>query len=117
MPVDTGTSTQLMTISGAVIGEGLPQMEKGDIVDVAVLSQELDYGEGTAPVILRRVCAARDEGCLDELRRTQGGKVSGVTVKGAGQRASYRRLSPPLANCDCALQKVGCSGEMAAVLR
>jgi hypothetical protein len=94
MPFDAGSSTELMAISAAVIGEGLPLLEKGDIVDVAVLSQGLDYGEGTASVILKRVCAAQDKPCLDRLRESQDDKVSGVEIKGGDRAAGDRRFSP-----------------------
>jgi hypothetical protein len=115
-PVDAGTSTKLMTVSAAVIAESVPALEKGDIVDVEVV-QGIDYSQGRAPVVVRRACAARDEGCLGELRKTQGGKVSGLTVRGGYQVACYRKLSPPLANLGCALQKGCCRGEVAAVSR
>jgi len=117
MPFDASRSTELMTISAAVIGEGLPLLERGDIVDVAVVSQGIDYSKGGAPIILQRVCAARDEVCLNELRKTQEGRVSGVEIKGGYPAAGHRKLSPPLASFGCALKKVSCTGEVAAALQ
>ena len=116
MPVDAGTSTQLMAISAAVIGEGVPLLERGDIVDVEVVPR-IDYSQGTAPVILRRVCAARNVGCLDGLRRTQGGRVAGVEVKGGSSVAGDRKHSPLLGNLGCASLKSDCRGEVAAASR
>jgi hypothetical protein len=113
MPVDTGTSTELMTISAAVIGDDVPVLAKGDIVDVAML-QGLDYSKGRAPVVVRRVCAGRDEGCVDELRKTQAGKESGVEVGGGYPAVGHRKLSPPLANLGSALLKDGCLEAMAS---
>lgn len=114
MPVDAGTSTRLMTISAVAIGKGVPLLERGDIVDVAVL-QGLDYSKGRASAILRRVCAARDDGCLNKLRRTQEGRVSGMEEKGGDHVASYRKFSPPLANLSRSAPVVGCRQKMAAV--
>ena len=108
MPVDTGSSTELMAISAAVVGEGVPHLERGDIVDVAISLQGLDYSEGRAPIVVRCVCVARDGDCLDGLRRMQNGKVSGVEINGAYPVASHRKLSPPIANCGCASLKSGC---------
>jgi len=90
MPVDTGTSTQLMTVSAAVIAEGVPVLKRGDVVDVFVVPQLIDYSEGRVPVIVRRVCAGRDVGCLDRLRRMQDGRVSGVEVGGGYSVAGTR---------------------------
>jgi hypothetical protein len=117
MPFDAGASTRLMTISAAVVGEGVPHLERGDIVDVAITLQGLDYNEGRAPIVVRRVCVARDEGCLGELRRKQEGSVFGVAVGGGYQGACYREVLQPLANRCRALQTVGCSGDAAAVSR
>ncbi len=83
MPVDAGESTQLMIISAAVIGEGVPLLEKGDIVDVYVVSRGIDYGKGRAPVVVRRICAARDERCLDGLPFIIGSQCTPI-VKGGG---------------------------------
>ena len=116
MPVDAGTSTQLMAISAAVIDQGVPALEKGDIVDVAMLPG-LDYSQGRAPVVVRRVCAARDDGCLDGLRKMHEGRVAGVAIGSDYSVASDKRFAKPLGNLSCVLQKSGCSGELAAVLR
>jgi len=105
MPVDTGASTQLVTISATPIAAGVPPLDKGDIVDVYVGSrEEVDYSKGRAPMILRRVCAARDEVCMGRLRKTHNGRESGVEA-GSGYRvASNRKLFPPVANlCRAAL--------------
>jgi hypothetical protein len=117
MPLDAGTSTQLMAISAAVIAEGLPLLEGGDIVDVQVVSRGLDYGKGRASVIAQRICAARDKPCLDKLRRTQGGKVSGVEIKGGDQVVGQVKSSPVLANGSCSIPQDGCRGEVAAALQ
>jgi hypothetical protein len=117
MPVDAGTSTELMAISAVVIGDGIPVLAKGDVVNVYVASQLVDYSKGRAPVVVRCVCVARDGDCLDGLRRMQNGKVSGVEINGAYPVASHRKLSPPIANCGCASLKSGCRGEVAAVLQ
>ena len=81
-----------MTVSAAVIAEGVPVLERGDIVDVAVVSQEIDYSQGRAPVIVRRVCGGRNVECLDGLRRTQEGSVAGVKVGGGYSVARNRKL-------------------------
>ena len=74
-------------------------LKKGDIVDVAVVSQEeVDYRAGRAPMILRRVCAARDEVCVGGLRKKQNGRESGVQVGGGYRVASIRKPFPPVAN-------------------
>jgi|ERR1017187_986123 hypothetical protein len=117
MSVDAGTSTRLMAISAAKIGEGLPILERGDIVDVAVLSQGLDYGEGTASVILNRVCSAQDKPCLDRLRETQDGKVSGVEIKGGDQVVGHVRSSAAPAIRRFATPTDLCHGVVAAVLK
>ena len=99
MPVDTGTSTQLMTVSAVVIADGVPVLAKGNVVDVDVV-QGLDYSRGKAPIVVRRVCSVRDEGCLDELRKSQKGRVSDVEVGGGYSVAGDRRYlgrSPILA--------------------
>jgi hypothetical protein len=114
MPFDNGASTQMLAISAAVIGEGLPLLESGDIVDVVVASRGLDYGKGRASVILNRVCAAQDKPCLDRLRELQGGMVSGVEIKGGDSVAGHRRFSPPFANFSYSAPKVRCRGEMAS---
>ena len=117
MPVDTGASTQLMAVSAAVIGEGIPLLERGDIVDVYVYvaSHGLDYSQGRASVILQRVCAAQDKPCLDILRETQDGKVSGVEIKGGDLVAELSRSSSLLANRNCSAPKDRCRCAMAAV--
>jgi len=117
MPIDTGASTQLMAISTAIIAEGVPALKSGDIVDVAVGSQLIDYSKGRAPVIVRRVCAARDERCLDGLHKRQEGRVAGVEVGGRYSVAGNRKLSPPLGNLGCASLKSDCRGEVAAASR
>ena len=117
MPVDVGTSTRLMAVSAATIGEGVPVLKGGDIVDVYVVSRAFDYGKGRASAILNRVCAARDKPCLDKLRETQDGKVSGVEIKGGDLVAGQVRSSPLLANPSCSIPKDKCRGEMAAVLQ
>jgi len=116
MPVDTGTSTKLMTMSAAVIAESVPLLRQGDIVDVAIVSG-IDYRKGRAPVIVRRVCAARDVGCLDGLRRTQEGSVAGTEVGGGYSVARNRKLWPPLANRARSALWGGCRGEVATVLQ
>ena len=99
MPVDTGVTTQLVTISPTLIAAGVPPLDKGDIVDVYVGSrEEVDYSKGRASMILRRVCAARDEGCLDGLRKKQNGRESGVEVGGGYRFASTREPFPSVAN-------------------
>ena len=114
MPVDTGTSTQLATLSAAVIAAGVPLLEKGDIVDVYAGSQEeVDYSKGRAPIVVRRACSVRDESCIDELRRIQNGRVSGVEIR-CDQAATYWKPSPPLPNLGSALSNNGCRGELAA---
>lgn len=115
MPISDGMSSRLLTISPAVIGEGVPLLKRGDIVDVYVVSQGIDYRTGRAPVILRRVCAARDEGCLGELRRKQEGRVAGVAIGGGYSVASHRRFSAALAILGCSAPKDRCRGAMAAV--
>ena len=114
MPIDAGVSTQLMTISAAVIAEGVPALRRGDIIDVYVV-QGFDYSEGRAPVVVRRVCGGRDLGCMDGLRKTQEGRVAGVEVRGADQGVSYRKRFPPAANVCCSAPRFGCGGEMAAM--
>jgi hypothetical protein len=116
MPVDAGTSTQLIAISAAVIAESVMHLERGDIVDIVVV-QEIDYRKGRAPVVMRRVCSVRDEACLDGMRRTQEGRVAGVAVKGVVQGASYRRFAKQSENLGWVSQKVSCRGEVTAVLR
>ncbi len=113
MPVDTGVSTQLMTISATVIAAGVPLLEKGDVVEVAVVLQGVDYSRGRASIVLRRVCSVRDERCVGELRGMPEGRVSGVEIIG-DQVAAYRKPSPPLANLGSALSNDGCRAEMAA---
>ena len=98
MLVDTGASTQLVTISATAIAAGVPLLRKGDIVDVAVAAQGIDYSKGRAPVIVRRVCAARDERCLDGLRKKQNGRESGVEVRGGYRVASNRKRFSSVAN-------------------
>jgi len=115
MSVDTGASTELMTVSAAVIGDDVPELAKGDIVDVHAVLQRIDYSKGRAPVVVRRVCGGRDEGCLDGLRKRQGGEVSGVEVKGVYSLPEYRKLSPPVAIFGCAAPVAGHRGVMAAV--
>ena len=117
MPVDAGTSTELMTVSAAVIGDDVPVLAKGDIVDVYVASHEIDYSRGRAPVVVRRVCAARDERCMNEVRRRQEGRVAGVEVKGVYPLAGDKKLSSLLANLGCTSPQVSCSGDAAAVSR
>jgi hypothetical protein len=117
MLVDAGTSTRLMTISAAMIGEGVPLLERGDIVDVYVVLQGIDYSRGRAPVVVRRGCSVRDERCLDGLRKKQEGRVAGVAIGSDYSVASDKRFAKPPGNLSCVLQKVGCSGELAAVLR
>ena len=116
MPVDAGTSTELMAISAVVIGDGIPVLAKGDVVNVYVVPG-IDYSEGRAPIVVRRVCAGRDKPCLDGMRRTQEGKVAGVAIGSDYSVASDKRFAKPPGNLSCVLQKVGCSGELAAVLR
>lgn len=98
MPVDNRVSTQMVTFSARVIAAGVPLLRKGDIVDVAVAAQGIDYSHGRAPVILRRVCAARDERCLDGLRKKQNGRESGVEVRGGYRVASNRKRFSSVAN-------------------
>jgi len=114
MPIDSGSSTELMAISAAVIAESVPHLERGDIVDVYAVLQGIDYSKGRAPIILRRVCAARDEVCLEALRKTQEGRESGVEVGGGYSVAGNRNLSPPPENLGSALLKDGCQRAMAA---
>jgi hypothetical protein len=116
MPVDAGASTQLMAISAAVIGDGVPVLEKGDVVDVDVV-QGIDYSQGRAPVVVRRVCAARDVACMDELRRMQEGRAAEVEVRGADQVASYWKPFPPVANVCRSAPLDMCHGEVAAALQ
>jgi hypothetical protein len=113
MPVDTGVSTQLMTISATVIAAGVPQLRKGDAVEVAVVRQGIDYGRGRASIILRRVCSVRDERCVGEMGRMREGRVSGVEIR-CDQAAAYRKPSPPLPNLGSALSNDACRGELAA---
>jgi len=89
MPIDTGASTQLMAISAAIIAESVPALKSGDIVDVDVVLG-IDYSRGRAPVVVRRVCAARDTGCLDRLRKAPDGRESGVEVAGGYSVAGTR---------------------------
>jgi hypothetical protein len=117
MPIDAGTSTQLMAISAAVIGKGMPPLERGDIVDVAIASQLVDYNQGRAPVILRRVCGGRDERCIDGLRKKQEGKDSGVEIGGGYSVGGNRKLWPPLANRSRSALRGGCRVEMTAASR
>lgn len=117
MPISDGMSSRLLTISPAVIGEGVPLLKRGDIVDVAVAVAHIDYSRGRASVILNRVCSVREEGCLDGLRTRQDGRVSGVEIKGGDLVAGHRRFSPPFANFSYSAPKVRCRGEMAAVSR
>jgi len=101
MPVDTGVTTQLVTISATPIAAGVPPLDKGDIVDVCVGSQEeVDYSKGRAPMILRRVCAARDEVCMGRLRKTHNRrKLAWKPEAATGSRAieSLFRRSPTFA--------------------
>jgi len=113
MPVDTGVSTRLMTISATAIAAGVPLLEKGDVVEVAVVLKGIDYSRGRAPVILRRVCSVRDERCVGEMGRMREGRVSGVEIR-CDQAAAYRKPSPPLPNLGSALSNDGCRGELAA---
>jgi len=92
-------------------------LERGDIVDVAVVSQEIDYSQGRAPVIVRRVCGGRDVRCLDGLRRMQEGRAAGVKVGGSYSVVGNRKLWPPLANRGRTALWGGCRGEVAAVMR
>jgi len=105
-----------MTVSAAVIGDGVPVLEKGDIVDVFVVPG-IDYSRGRAPIVVRRVCAGRDYGCLDELRRTKDGRVAGVVVGGSYSVAGNRKLVPPVSNRGRSALQGGCRGEVAAVMR
>lgn len=114
MPVDAGTSTQLMTVSAVVIAESVPVLEKGDVVDVYVV-QGIDYSKGRAPVIVRRVCAARDERCLEGLRKKQDRKVSSMEGKEGNSVAENRKLPPVVANRNCPAAAHSCRGEMASV--
>ena len=110
MPIDAGMSTKLMTLSAAVIGDEVPALMEGDIVDVYVMSQLVDYSQGRAPVILRRVCSVRDEACLDGMRRTQEGRVAGVELKGGDKVASGKRSFSVLASGSCSIPRDGCRG-------
>ena len=117
MPMDTGASTQLITVSAAVIAEGVPVLKRGDVVDVFVVPQLIDYSRGRAPVILRRVCGGRDVRCLDGLRRTREGSEAGAEVGGGYSVAGDRKLWPPLANRGRSALWGGCRGEVATVLQ
>ena len=90
MPVDAGTSTRLMTVSAAIIAESVPRLKRGDVVDVFVVPQGIDYSRGRAPVVVRRVCAVRNVGCLDGLRKAPDGRESGVEVGGGYSVAGTR---------------------------
>jgi hypothetical protein len=77
----------------------------------------IDYSRGRAPVVVRRVCRARDEGCLDGLRRIQDGKVAGVEVRDGYSVAGDRRFAKQSENLGWVSQKVSFRGEVTAVLR
>lgn len=96
----TGAS---VPISAAVIGEGIPLLERGDIIDVYLFSSEkIDYSQGRASIILQRICSVRDEACINELRKTQGGWASGMEIKELYPFATHRKLSPPFKSDSCA---------------
>jgi len=116
MPVDAGTSTELMAISAAVIGQAVPTLHRGDIVDVYVAAlQGIDYSKGRAPIILRRVCGGRDVGCLDGLHRTREGSVAGVEVGGGYSVTGGGKRLQSVTNLRRAALLGGCRGEMAAL--
>lgn len=85
MPVDTGTSTKMMTVSALVIAESVPRLKHGDIVDVYVVSG-IDYSKGRAPIVVRRACSARDEGCLNLLPFIIGGQCNANMKEGSSAR-------------------------------
>ena len=116
MPIDAGTLTRLMTVSAAVIEDGVPVLEKGDIVDVFVVPRS-DYCRGRVPVIVRRICGGRDERCLDGLRRMQEGREAGVQVGGGGVPGGYRCCSPAVAIRCCFAPTDGHHGVAAAALQ
>jgi hypothetical protein len=113
MPVDTGVSTQLMTISATIIAAEVPLLKKGDIVEVAVVLQGIDYSRGRASIVLTRVCSVRDERCVGELRWMRESRVSGVEIRG-DQAIASRKPSASVANPGSALFNDGCRKEMAA---
>jgi hypothetical protein len=115
MAVGSGLSALLIPIPAAVIGQGVPILEKDDIVDVYLAYDGMDYGKGRAPIILQRICSGKDDACIKHLRATQGGKIAGVEIEGVYPFPSARKLSPPLKNHHCAVEFIahlGCSGEL-----
>ena len=115
-PVDTGTSTELMTISAVVIADGVPSLRRGDIVDVYVVSG-IKYSKRRGPVVVRRVCSGRDVGCVGRLRKTQDGRVVGVEVGGRYSVARYQNCSASFAKGGRSAPQGGCRGEVTAVLQ
>ena len=111
-----------ITQSAAVIADGVPILEKGDVVDV-YLAYFKDFSKGKAPIILKRICSIHDKPCIDALRAKQRGRAVGVEIQdmfAEAATAMYPRpgdtkLSPPLENYDCALvllARFGCHGEL-----
>jgi len=112
MAVGDGFSKGYVVFSAAVIGEGVPLLEKGDVVDVYLDLENWDYNVGKAPVVLRRICSANDAACLAKLRRTQGGLISGVNVTDEYPPVAYPALSAPLKSHHCAFLVFGCTGRL-----
>ncbi|QJD91677.1 hypothetical protein HH213_17240 [Duganella dendranthematis] len=58
----------------ALVPDQIPQLHKGDVVDVYVgIFDETNYGELKAPVVIRLVCKDADGACKKAEEKTLGG--------------------------------------------